>query len=51
MDRKKKKEKEKRLGMVERGKYPFMFPDQTRKRTKFGEKGTPQAKIPRINKL
>ena len=29
----KKKEKEKRLGMVERGINPFMFPDQTKKRT------------------
>lgn len=36
--------------MVERGINPFMFPDQTKK-TKFGEKSTPQAKIPIINKL
>ena len=37
--------------MVERGINPFMFPDQTKKRTEFGEKSTPQAKIPIINKL
>lgn len=37
--------------MVERGIIPFMFPDQTRKRAKSGEKSTPQAKIPIINKL
>lgn len=47
----KKKEKEKRLGMVERGIISFMFPDQTKKRTKFVEKSTPHEKVLVINKL
>lgn len=37
--------------MVERGINPFMFPDQTKKRTKFGEKSTPQERVLIINKL
>lgn len=37
--------------MVERGINPFMFLDQTKKRTKFGEKSNPHKKVLVINKL
>lgn len=37
--------------MVERGIISFMFPDQTKKRTKFVEKSTPHEKVLVINKL